>query len=45
MYLTDTLLRYGVSTEELSKVYLEKHIKNMGRNFTKEHNEYLKDNK
>lgn len=42
MYLTDTLLRYGISSEELGKAYLEKHIKNIGRNFTKEHNEYLK---
>lgn len=43
MYLTDALLRYGISDEELGKAYFEKHKKNMGRNFTKEHSEYLKE--
>ena len=45
MYLTDALLRYGVTAEELGETYLEKHIKNMGRNFTKEHKEYLNNEK
>ena len=37
MYYTDTLLRYGVSPEELSNAYIAKHEKNMGRNFKTEY--------
>lgn len=37
MYYIDTLLRYGVSPEELSAAYLDKHAKNMGRNYTAEY--------
>lgn len=37
MYYIDTLLRYGVSPEELSAAYLDKHAKNMGRNYTTEY--------
>jgi len=44
MYLTDTLLRYGVSEDELGKAYFEKHKKNMGRNFTEEHRGFLQKN-
>ncbi len=44
MYLTDTLLRYGISADELGEIYLEKHKKNMGRNFTEEHRAFLQEN-
>ena len=37
MYYIDTLLRYGVSPEELSAAYLDKHAKNMGRNYIAEY--------
>ena len=43
MYYMDTLLRYGVTPEEISAAYVEKHSKNMGRNFLKEYqNQYTK---
>ena len=43
MYYMDTLLRYGVTPEELSASYVEKYNKNMGRNFQKEYqNQYKK---
>lgn len=31
MYLNDLMLCYGVSPKELEEVYLEKHMRNMGR--------------
>ncbi|MDR7855254.1 MazG nucleotide pyrophosphohydrolase domain-containing protein [Tissierella sp.] len=31
MYFNDVMLCYSISPEELKKVYLEKHCKNMGR--------------
>ena len=44
MYYNDTLLRYGITTEEISKAYLEKHAKNMGRDYKAEYeNKYKKD--
>ncbi len=33
MYYFDTLLRYGVTPEEISNAYVAKHNKNMGRDF------------
>ena len=39
MYYTDTLLRYGVTPEEISEAYIRKHTHNMGRNYTKEYEE------
>ncbi len=39
MYYTDVLLRYGVTAEEISEAYINKHNKNMGRNYTKEYQE------
>lgn len=33
MYFMDTLLRYGVSPQELSEAYLKKHGTNMGRDY------------
>lgn len=44
MYLTDTLLRYQVTPEELSSSYLKKHIHNMGRNYSQEYELFLKAN-
>lgn len=41
MYYFDTLLRYGVTPEELSAAYSRKHAKNMNRNFQKEYQEKL----
>ena len=33
MYYNDTLLRYGITPEEISNAYIEKHNKNMKRSF------------
>lgn len=33
MYFGDTLLRYGVTAEELSDAYRRKHVKDMGRDY------------
>lgn len=37
MYFTDTLLRFGVSPEELSEAYIKKHCRNMGRDYDGEY--------
>lgn len=37
MYFSDALLRYGITADELSKAYLRKHERNMGRNFDEEY--------
>ena len=39
MYYNDTLLRYGITSEEISSAYINKHNKNMKRDF---HVEYKK---
>lgn len=39
MYYHDTLLRFHVSPEEISRAYLKKHARNMGRNYTQEYEE------
>ena len=39
MYYTDVLLRYHVTPEEFGEVYLKKHNRNMGRDFTQEYKE------
>lgn len=36
-YYIDTLLRYGISPDEISDAYLKKHFKNMGRNYEEEY--------
>lgn len=41
MYFTDTLLRFGVTPEEFADAYLQKHRKNMGRDFEGEYNDKL----
>lgn len=43
MYYIDTLLRYGVTFEEISDAYIKKHNKNMGRDYQGEYqNKYKK---
>lgn len=37
MYYVDILLRYGVTAEEISRAFAEKHARNMGRDFQKEY--------
>ena len=37
MYNMDTLLRYGVTPEELSDAYTKKHLRNMGRDYGAEY--------
>ena len=37
MYFTEVLLCYGITPEEFSSAYIEKHCRNMGRNFTGEY--------
>lgn len=39
MYYMDTLLRYHVTPEEISRAYIRKHGRNMGRNYTQEYEE------
>ncbi|MDO5399825.1 MAG: nucleotide pyrophosphohydrolase [Eubacteriales bacterium] len=39
MYYHDVLLRYHVTPEEFSEIYLRKHLRNMGRNYTREYEE------
>jgi len=41
MYFIDLMTCYGVSAEELSKVFVSKHEKNMRRDFVTEHETYL----
>lgn len=36
MYYNDTLLRYGITANEISTAYLQKHNKNMKRNYNEE---------
>ena len=43
MYFNDTLLRYGITPKELSRAYTEKHLKNMGRDYSAEYKKlYIK---
>ena len=37
MYYFDTLLRYGVTPQEISEAYCVKHSRNMGRDYEKEY--------
>lgn len=37
MYYTETLLRYRVTPDEISNAYMEKHEKNMERDYQKEY--------
>ena len=39
MYYNDTLLRYHVTSEEISEAYAHKHARNMGRDYTEEYKE------
>ncbi len=37
MYFTETLLRYGITPEEISDAYIQKHNRNMNRNYSAEY--------
>lgn len=37
MYYNETLLRYGITANEISTAYIEKHNKNMKRNYKEEY--------
>ncbi len=37
MYFTEVLLCYGVTPEEFSSAYIEKHCRNIGRNYAGEY--------
>lgn len=39
MYYHDILLRFHVTPEELSRAYVAKHLRNMGRDYTNEYEE------
>ena len=41
MYYNDTLLRYGVTPNEISTAYIEKYNKNTKRNYQEEHKKFL----
>lgn len=45
MYYNDTLLRYNITPNEISTAYIQKHNKNMKRNFKQEYKNILKNNK
>ncbi|HWR18697.1 MAG TPA: dATP/dGTP pyrophosphohydrolase domain-containing protein [Clostridia bacterium] len=45
MYFTDTLLRYGVTPEELSAAYVNKHERNIKRNYPGEYSRKYGDEK
>lgn len=37
MYYSAVLISYGISSEELSEIFIKKHLKNMGRDFEEEY--------
>lgn len=37
MFFTDTLLSYGITPEEVSQAYRQKHCRNMGRDYEQEY--------
>lgn len=43
MFYNDALICYGITSEELSDAFTKKHLKNMNRDFIREHKEYLDD--
>jgi len=45
MYFTDTLLRYGVTPEELSAAYVNKHERSIKRNYPGEYSRKYGDEK
>lgn len=42
MYYFDTLLRYHITPQEISEAYLQKHLRNMGRDFEAEYRNKFK---
>lgn len=45
MYFHDTLLRFHVTPEEISQAYLEKHDRNMGRDYNSEYKSMYQEKK
>ena len=43
MFFTDLLQCYRVTPEEFAAAYRQKHARNMGRDFIREHGNYLKE--
>lgn len=43
MYYNDTLLRYGITADEISGAYIKKHEKNMGRDYAGEYEKKYND--
>ena len=43
MYFNDILLRYGITADEISSSYIDKHKKNMERNYVKEYKSKYED--
>lgn len=41
MYYHEILLRFHITPEEISDAYVKKHVRNMGRDYTKEYKELL----
>jgi len=39
MYYHEILLRFHITPEEISQAYVQKHLRNMGRNYTEEYKE------
>lgn len=42
MYLMDTLLRYGVTADDIGAAFVDTHNRNISRNFSVEYDSYLK---
>lgn len=41
MYYMDVLNRFNITSEEFSKIYLNKHISNMERNYEKQYKDFI----
>lgn len=41
MYYMDVLNRFNITSEEFSKIYLNKYISNMGRNYEKQYKDFI----
>lgn len=44
MYYNETLLRYGITANEISTAYVQKHNKNMKRNYKEEYKHKFEEN-
>lgn len=43
MFYSNALICYGISAAELSQAFIKKHLKNMGRDFAGEYQQFLAD--